>query len=174
MSSGVPLTEEQVLFVRKNFSDMTNQALADAIGVSKSAVSSIQARYHLTKSPGHVNAMAVKAGKASNVARGGKTLNLTPEVIARRVASYRKTFREEQVRRRWGLKQRTKMKVLRQPKQKVSQRSYLKSLGYIIDEPNCTAYYTEDTIRAVRMEKDWSKNVHQYYRFKPLSKSEEQ
>ena len=167
MCTGHPLTEEQILFIRKNFADMRNQDIADALGVSKSAVSNIQKRFHLRKSPEQKRRMLVLAGKASAVARDNRPLNITPEVIAKRVESYKKTFREEQVRRKWGLLQRTKIKVLRQPKQKCSQRSYLKSLGYILDEKKCVAYYTEDTIRAVRMEKDWSKKIHQYYKFLP-------
>ena len=167
MATGRPLTEEQVLFIRRNFADMKNQDIADALGVSRSAVSRVQKQFRLRKSQEQKRRMLVAAGKASADARENRPLNITPEVIAKRVASYKKTFREEQVRRRWGIHQLTRIKVLRQPKQKVSQRSYLKSLGYILDEKNCIAYYTPETTRAVRMEADWSRKVHQYYKFKP-------
>lgn len=119
--------------------------------------------------------MGVKAGKASSIARGGdNSACYTPEAIAKRVANYKKTFREEQVRRKWGVHQLTKIKVLRQPKQKISQRSYLKHLGYVLDEQNCIAYWTDETTRAVKMERDWSKKIHQYYKFKPLYENEHQ
>ena len=174
MSTGHPLTEEQILFIRENFSGMRNQDIADALGISKATVSTVQRRFHLQKSPEQRRKMLAHAGKASAAARDNRPLNITPEVIAKRVESYKRTFREEQVRRRWGVHQLTKIKVLKQPRQKCSQRSYLKKLGYILDEQNCIAYYTEDTTRAVRMESDWSMKVHQYYKFKPYEQDQHQ
>ena len=163
-----PLTQEQIDLVRRLFPNHTKPELKELTGLGLSTIDRIQARYHLRKSPEHIHGMAVKAGRASNIARGGdNSCCYTPEVIAKRVESYKKTFREEQVRRRWGVHQLTKIKVLRQPKQKVSQRSYLKKLGYILDETNNIAYWTEETTRAVKMERDWSKKIHQYYKFKP-------
>lgn len=167
MCFGKPLTEEQVLFIRRNFADMRNQDIADAVGVSKSTVSKVQREFHLRKSPEQRLKMLAKAGKASAEARGGQHPDITPDVIARRVASYKRTFREELIRVKWGLEQRTKIRVRKEPKGKRRQRSYLKSLGYILDEANCVAYYTPETTRAVKMERDWSKLFHQYYKFKP-------
>lgn len=163
-----PLTQEKIDEVRRLFPDHTKPEIQRLAGVGLSTIDRIQARYRLRKSPQHIHDMAVKAGRASYEARGNDNSAChTPEVIAKRVASYRRRFREEQVRRRWGVHQLTKIKVLQQPKQKISQRSYLKKLGYILDEQNCIAYYTENTTRAVKMERDWSKKVHQYYKFLP-------
>lgn len=164
---GRPLTEEKVAEIRRLFPNHTKQELRELTGVCLSSIDRIQARYHLRKSPAHIHAVGVKAGKASARARNYEPIHFTPEMLARRAESYRKTFREEQVRRKWGVHQLTKIRVLRQPKQKCSQRSYLKKLGYIIDEANCIAYYTPETTRAVKMERDWSKKIHQYYKFKP-------
>lgn len=172
---GRPLTEEQVAEIRRLFPNHTKNEIRELTGFGLSTIDRIQARFHLRKSPEHIHNMGVRAGTASGIARGGdNSACCTPEAIAKRVASYKKTFREEQVRRRWGVHQLTKIKVLRQPKQKVSQRSYLKSLGYILDEQNCIAYYTPDTTRAVKMERDWSKRIHQYYKFKPYHENEHQ
>lgn len=167
MATGHPLTEEQVLFIRKHFRNTTNQDIADAIGVSRSAVSCVQKRYGLTKSCEHNHLMGVKAGKASSAARGGKALGITPEIIGKRVESYRQTFREERARWVFGLPQRTKIRVRKQPRKKCHQRAYLKHLGYILDETNNIAYYTPDTTRAVRMEKYTNKKS--YYKFKPYA-----
>lgn len=161
MSTGHPLTEEQVKFIRINFKDHTNQEIADALGISKSAVNAVQRRYGLTKTLEHNHRMGVRAGKASAIARDNKPLGLTPEVIEKRVASYRKTFREEKARWVFGLPQRTKIKVRQQPRKKCHQRAYLKHLGYILDETNNIAYWTENTIRAVRMEA----RPREYYKF---------
>lgn len=163
-----PLTQEQIDEVRRLFPNHTKPELRELTGLGLSTIDRIQARYHLRKSPEHIHAMGVKAGKASAVARGGdNSACYTQDAIAKRVEHYKKTFREEQVRRRWGIHQLTKIKVLQQPRAKCSQRSYLKKLGYILDETNCIAYWTEETTRAVKMERDWSKKVHQYYKFKP-------
>lgn len=167
------MTEEQILFIRRNFADMRNQDIADALGVSKSAVSRIQKEFHLRKSPEQRRRMLAKAWLASVLTMGNKPLNITPEVIEKRVAHYKKTFREEQIRVKWGLEQLTKMRVRQEPRAKRHQRSYLKSLGYILDEPNCVAYYTPETTRAEKMERGWSKRIHNYYTFKPIEDERE-
>lgn len=163
MSVGHPLTEEQIRYVCEHFSDMTNQELADAVGISKSAVSNVQKRFRLTKSEEHNRLMGSKAGKASSVARGGGHIVLTEEILAKRVASYKRTFREEHARTMFGLPQRTKIRVKKQPRKKCHQRAYLKHRGYIIDDKNNIAYYTPETRRATRMEA----RPRLYYHFKP-------
>ena len=165
MSTGHPLTDEQILFIRKNFANMRNQDIADALGISRSCVCHTQAVYGLRKSKEHNTKMAKKAGHASSVARGGVALGITPEVIAKRVETYKRTLAVDRARRNWGLPQLTKARVLRQPRQKRSQRCYLKALGYIIDEVNLIAYYTPETRRATRMEQG-RKGVKYYYKFK--------
>ena len=167
MSIGHPLTEEQIQYIRTHFSDNTNQDIADTLGISRSSVSRIQKRLHLKKSDAHNHNMGVKAGKASAIARDNKPLGLTPEVIERRVESYRKTFREERARWVFGLPQRTKMKVRQQPRKKCHQRAYLKHLVYILDEANNIAFYTDETTRAVKMEKYTKKKS--YYKFMPYA-----
>lgn len=170
-----PLTKEQIDEVRRLFPDHTKPELKELTGLGLSTIDRIQARFHLRKSPEHIHKMAVKAGSASSIARGGdNSACYTPEAIAKRVETYKKTFREEQVRRKWGLHQLTKIKVLKQPRAKCSQRYYLKHLGYILDEQNCVAYYTEETTRAVKMERGWSKRIHNYYKFRPYPYAEQQ
>ena len=166
MSTGHPLTEEQLRFVIENFRNMTNNELAKAANCSRSSVCRIQRAYKLKKSSEHYHKMGVRAGKASSVSRGGRALGITPEVIEKRVASYKQTLREERARVAFGLTQKTRAKVKRQPRRKCSQRAYLKKLGYILDEPNCVAYYTDNTTRAVRMERNWD-GKRNYYKFKP-------
>ena len=163
MSFQRTITDEQVLYIRKHFKNEKNQALADAVGVSRSTVTRIQQQYHLSKSPEYNHERLVRAGKASVVSRENKTLGLTPESIVKRIASYKKTFREERARATFGLPQRTKMKVNRQPTKKCHHRSYLKQLGYILDEENVIAYWTDDTVRAVKLEAQ----PRLYYKFLP-------
>lgn len=171
--TGHPLTEEQVEYIRTHFATTTNPVLAKAVGVSVAAVCNVQKRFGLRKSKEHNSAMGRKAGVASSVARGGVALNITPEVIQKRVAKYRQTFREEKARWVFGIPQKTKIRVKQQPRRKCSQRSYLKKLGYILDERNNIAYYTDSTTRAVRMERNWDKKRN-YYQFRPMPENSSQ
>ena len=141
------------MFIRKHYKDTTNRSLAALVGCAESTVCSVQKKYGLSKSRDHVHLMAVMAGVASLDARGGAALaKYTPEMIERRTATYLKRFKEEKARTVFGLPRKTKMKVTRQPRQKCDHRSYLKRLGYIIDDENLIAYWTPDTKRATVLE----------------------
>ena len=162
MSTGHPLTDDQILFVRRNFSDMTNQELADHLGVSKSSVSNVAKRFCLHKSKEHDSRMGSRGGRAACASANFVPFCLTPEVIAKRVATFKDTFRSERARRTFGLPQRTKLKVARQPRKKCDHRAYLKRRGYILDDKNLVAYWTPETRRATRLEA----KPRRYYTFK--------
>ena len=85
------------------------------------------------------------------------------EMHRKTVETRRKTFMEERARVAFGLPQKTKMRVKKQPKQKILDRSYLKRRGYILDERENIAYYTDKTQRATRLEA----MPKRYYSFKP-------
>lgn len=162
------ITDEQVEFVRRNFANMRNIDLAEQAGVSMATVCRIQSRYHLLKSREHNTRMGRKAGLASLEARGGaQVCEFTPEMIAKRVESYKRTARTERARVAFGLEQRTGIRVKKQPKAKRQQRWYLKAHGYILDEVNIVAYWTDTTERCPIMEKGLRNR--QYYKFKPLT-----
>lgn len=167
------ITDEQIEFVRRNFANMRNIDLAEQAGVSLSTVCRIQGWYHLRKSREHNTRMGKKAGYASLEARGGaQVCEFTPEMIAKRVASYKKRVREERARVAFGLEQRTGIRVRKQPRPKRRQRCYLKQHGYIIDDVNIIAYWTDETERCPVMEK--GNRNRQYYKFKPLNERTEQ
>lgn len=164
MGTGHPLTEEQVLYIRRHYKDTTNRALAALVGCSRSTVCSVKKRYALSKSEDHTHLMAVSSGHASAEARGGIALaEYTPEMIARRTETYKKTFREERARIAFGLPRKTRIKASRQPRAKCDHRAYLKRLGYVIDDNNLIAYWTEDTHRATVLEA----RPRQFYKFMP-------
>ena len=165
MPTGKRTEQWRIDLVRANFANHTKQELSDMAGVSCSTIDRIQAVYGLRKSREHLHEMGVRAGKASNIARGGDSSSCyTPEAIAKRVATYKARFKTERARVIFGLEQKTKMRVKVQPHPKCNQRSYLKKLGYIIDEKEMIAYYTPQTHRAKRMEAQPRK----YYYFKPF------
>ena len=82
----------------------------------------------------------------------------------RAVEKRKNTFREERARKLWGFEQRTRLRVISQPRQKILDRSYLKRRGYVLDEANCIAYWTESTQRATKLEA----GPRRYYIFKQL------
>lgn len=68
------------------------------------------------------------------------------------VESRQRTIREERARVAFGLPQKTRLRVVRQPRQKIEDRCYLKKRGYILDEKNNIAYWTDTTQRAKKLE----------------------
>lgn len=166
MSTGHPLTDEQIAYIREHYKDTVNHVLAKELGISRSSICRVARLYHLDKTPEHYSAMGRKAGLASSASRGGACFGVyTKEIISKRAETFKRTFHEDQVRWKWGLPTKTKLRVKKQPKAKCSQRTYLTHLGYILDEVNNIAYYTEKTHRAVRMEAYTKKKC--YYKFKP-------
>lgn len=172
MPTGRRLTSKQLNYVLDNFADMTNPELAEAIGVSRSCICNIQQRYNLKKSKEHYHLMGVRAGKASDKARGGKWPGMCQEVIDKRAATYNATRKSEEIRYKWGLPQKTKIRLRKEPRQKHDQRIRLEKFGYIIDEANLIAYYTEQTRRATRLEKiprgQKIGSMKSFYDFKPI------
>lgn len=132
---------------------MTNYELAEKLGVSRSCICKLQFMYGLEKSKEHRHYIRVKAGKASDKSRGGKWPGMCQAVIDKRVARYNETKRKEEIRIKWGLPQKTKIRIALSPIAYRKHVYYLKSLGYIIDEVRKVAYYTNDTRRARRVEK---------------------
>lgn len=144
------MTREQIDYIRKNFADTPNKELAKCLGISLSSISNVQKKYRLVKSLEHSRTMHHLSGIASSSSWG--KIELTPEVLKKRVESFKKTWRTENARVRFGLEQKTKIHIARCNREKVRQNYYLMQRGYIIDEKNLVAYYTPETKRATRME----------------------
>ena len=152
----------------KHYADTPNKELSAILGLSRSTIDRVAMEYHLRKSHEHNHKMAVKAGKASSESRGGKALNITPEVIRKRAETYKKTFRMEEIRYKWGLEPKTKIRLKKEPRAKREQRYHLIERGYIIDEQNLMAYWTEETNRSLRLENRKKDCVFKtYYHFAP-------
>lgn len=156
------LPEETIAYVIAHFKDTENIALAKEAGCSPSSVNHIQRRYNLKKSKEHLHEAYSKCGKRGIEIHG--TPPISEDAIRRRTETFLKMYREEKARCAFGLPKRTNIRVRREPKLKQTQRTYLRSLGYIIDRENNIAYYTPETKRAVRMEAYTKKKS--YYKFK--------
>lgn len=92
------------------------------------------------------------------------------EMHRKTVESRKRTYAEERARATFGLPQKTKLRVKKQPRKKIEDRYYLKRHGYIIDNAENIAYYTEDTVRAYKLEA----GPKRYFSFKPYPYAEHQ
>lgn len=155
------LPEEVIAYVIAHFKDTDNITLAKEAGCSQSAVNRIQHRYHLKKTKEYLHDAYSKCGKRAREMYGNPPIN--EDGIRRRSETFKRMYQEEKARCAFGLPKKTNIRVRREPILKQSQRTYLRSRGYIIDRENNIAYYTPDTMRAVRMEAYTKKKS--YYKF---------
>lgn len=72
--------------------------------------------------------------------------------VEKAVATRNATIRDERMRIRWGLEQRTRMKLNPQPRAALCQRYYLRRLGYHIDRGSMICRYDQNTRRSLAME----------------------
>lgn len=158
-----PMTEEEIGYIIAHFKNTENKELARQVGCSVSTINKIQYRYRLTKSKEHLHRVFQRCGKMGYATTGIPPIS--EEDIRRRADSFKRRYREEKARWMFGLPQKTKIRLRKEPKKKQAQRTYLRSLGYIIDGVNNIAYYTDETKRAVRMEAYTSKKKKCYYKF---------
>jgi len=166
-------TEEQIAWLKENFADTLNadiceyldckettlRLLARSLGLQKSkahldwrqdkARKGLK-RYYLTHKPTdnseHLRKYCFKKGNDPRTLKGFR------EGLERGHKKRNQLIREEKARIAFGLPQRTKLRLKRQPRPKIDQRHYLKTLGYIIDNENNIAYWTETTRRAIKLE----------------------
>ena len=192
MPTKIILTDRQLDWLRKHFKHTKNAELCETLGLSQSALHRLAREHGLTKSRQFMKrcqAATAAAAKASHLKNGtyppkghriprseqfGFQPGVTPEQrlgkrrnrqrIEKAAASRAKTFRLEKARALFGLPRETKLRVIRTPQQKLNDRWYLKKRGYLIDEKDMVAYWTEETRRATRLEKAPKR----YYKFKPL------
>ena len=155
------MTAEKKEYLIANYPTTEDKKLAMLLGVNKSTVSAAAKRLGLKKSADYMHSMKVMCGGMSSTK--GKIPN-TREVIEKRTETRMARFRTDRVRVLFGLEQKTRMKIGLEPRAKQTQRRYLKSRGYIIDEASRTAFWTPDTLRCTRIEA----KPKQWYSFGPI------
>ena len=186
----IVLTDEQVAWLKDNYATSLNDAIRKHLGISMRTLNRFAKTLGLSKDRDAIEVLrceriAVEAHKRALLGKckphpenGLKTRFKTgykarerfgeekfAEMHRKTVETRRKTYLEERARVAFGLPQRTKMRVSRQPRQKIYQRYYLKKHGYILDEPNCIAYWTDATQRATKLEA----MPKRFYTFKPYA-----
>ena len=177
----IVLTPEQEAWLRGNFAETKNAELARSLGISETSLHRFAREMGLTKTrefflkcqrgaadaakkwwrvegrflpkkdlPEHLKQHQYKKGDKPWMKCG---IEKWREAVERGAKKRNQTFREEKARAFFGLPQRTRLRVTQKPRQRLLDRHYLKSRGYILDEVNVIAYWTPETHRATRMEK---------------------
>ena len=174
------LTHEQLVWFRENFDHTKNQELADRLGTSPRSVTRMARELGLWKTKEFVAAMQRNASEhgaranrlmggnagAANLLKYGKATRFKPgtsqkdrmsaEAFAdmhRRIGESRKeTFRKERVRVNWGFEQKTNLRVVQCPREKVLLRLNLRRHGYEIARASNEATVTNETRRSIKME----------------------
>lgn len=171
-------SEEQ--WMRENFGNTKNAEVAAHLGISTRTVTRIARDMGLVKAPDFIKAMQRNAsdhGARVNRARGGnagvKNLllygksyrfkagesnkdRMSEEAFKemhRRIGESRKeTIKKERRRVLFGLEQKTRLKVVQSPREKIYLRYNLRRHGYEICRGDNKAYITELTQRSPSME----------------------
>jgi hypothetical protein len=171
------LTPEQESYLRENYATIIHHTLCQHLGISERTLVRIARDMGLRK-----DMMAIEGQRRERISKSlkemfirnpgkkhpenGQKTQFKPgynaieffgeekfkEMHRKSVETRRKRYEEDRVRKKWGLPQLTNMRVIRQPRQKVLDRSYFKRLGYIIDNENNIAYWTDETHRATKLE----------------------
>ena len=174
------LTKEQREWFVANFATTKNQELADRLGTSPRSITRMARELGLWKTKEFVAAMQRNASEhgarvnhlrggnagAANLLKYGKAYQFKPgesnkdrmseeafKEMHRKIGVSRKeTFRKERVRVNWGFEQKTRLRVVQCPREKVLLRLNLRRHGYEIPRASNEATITPDTRRSIRME----------------------
>lgn len=188
----IALTPEQERWLVAHFRHTTNPEIARRLGISETTMHRFARELGLTKSRQHMRKTqrnAADKAKESHLRNGtyppkGYIIPRSEEFrfkagvtpverlgkrkerkrIERSAESRRRTLREERARALFGVPRKTGLRVVREPRGKTCQRWYLRKRGYIIDEANLIAYWTDETRRATILEK----RPRRWYWFRPM------
>ena len=187
----IVLTDEQEQYLRENYATVIHHTICQHLGISvRTLVRMARARglvkdmeaiagqkaERISKALRHLSIIgelkitAPENGRKSRFKKGFKPAELfgeekVKEANRKAAESRGKVFKEERARVAFGLPQKTKLRVIRQPRQKILDRCYFKRLGYIIDDANNIAYYTDTTRRATVLES----RPKRFYTFMPYA-----
>jgi len=183
----IVLTPEQEQYLRENYATVIHHTMCQYLGISKRTLIRFARQRGLVKDMDAIRGQKGQRisealrkkyriygfkgnpenGRKSRFKKGYSARELFGEEKLLRmrrqaVETRRKTYREEAARAAFGLPQKTRLRVKKQPRAKILDRCYLKRRGYILDEVNMIAYWTADTARATVLEA----RPRRYYTFK--------
>lgn len=179
--SKIILSEAEQQWMRNNFCKTKNAEVAEHLGISHRTVVRIARDMGLVKHPDFTKAMqrnasehAAKRNKANGGNAGTKNLLIYGkayrfkkgerqkdkmsaeafDAMHRRIGEQRKnTIKAEKRRVLFGLEQKTKLRVVQAPKEKICLRNGLRKKGYEIARASNEAFITAATHRSEVMER---------------------
>ena len=176
----VELSEVERMWMRKNFGTTKNADIADHLGISPRTIVRIARDMGLNKTSDFTKAMqqnaadcAAKANRGvgnrgkENLLRYGKAYQFKKgerqkdkmsaeafDAMHRHIGEQRKkTIKAEKRRVIFGLEQKTKLRVVQAPKEKICLRNGLRKKGYEIARASNEAFITAATHRSEVMER---------------------
>ena len=167
------ITTEQVKLMSSLYPDHTNEEIASVIGISPSTIRVYVTRYGWRKSQEYIS----RLNREKALKHGTSHLN-TPEGIAKRSKTRHEYYVRDKSRLSCGLPRKTRLQIRTESRKKMMQRNRLERMGYVIDNINMVAYWTERTQRAVRLERiprrQKKGTIMPYYDFCPISEKPEE
>ena len=179
--SKIILSETEQQWMRNNFCKTKNAEVAEHLGISHRTVVRIAREMGLVKHPDFTKAMqrnasehAAKRNRANGGNAGAKNLLIYGkayqfkkgerqkdkmsaeafDAMHRHIGEQRKkTFKAEKRRVIFGLEQKTKLRVVQAPKEKICLRNGLRKKGYEIARASNEAFITAATHRSEVMER---------------------
>lgn len=179
--SKIILSAAEQEWMRKNFGTTKNADIADHLGISPRTVVRIARDMGLNKTSDFTKAMQLNAAnhaarrnranggnaRAKNLLIYGKAYQFKKgerqkdkmsaeafDVMHRHIGEQRKkTFKAEKRRVIFGLEQKTKLRVVQAPKEKICLRNGLRKKGYEIARASNEAFITAATHRSKVMER---------------------
>lgn len=193
----IVLTGKQKLYLINNFPNTRNEILVEKLGISLRSVIRIARSLGLQKTSRFMKRAQEKAAEkarkshlihgtypkkgvySENLQKGVKyqfqpghkeDRRKTRSRVAKSTATRNQTIKLERARISFGLPQRTKLKLNRQPRQADHIRCVLRKLGYTVPRGSRVAYYDENTNRNnVYETRKYGDRGYIYFDFKPLS-----
>lgn len=172
------LTREQIEWLRANYANTTNAEIMGHLKIRHAKLHELARAYGLTKSNEFMLKVAKENFRLASIAaarlgwppkgytipnshrfKKGVTnlMRLGPEKEAERIRRSREsrnaTIASERLRIKWGLEQRTKMKLNGFFPAKINVRYQMRKLGYIVERGGQTATITPQTRRSEHYEK---------------------
>ena len=148
----IVLTPEQEAWLRDTFPVTASHDVCRQLGVSMRTLYRLVRELGLKKDSDYLRHMEQRFQKGHN---SWAPLDEQGRLNRKKSMSdkMKNHFRIDRARAHFGLERLTRLHVIAEPRKKTSDRHYLKSRGYILDEVNVIAYWTPETHRATRLEK---------------------
>lgn len=191
---GVPPEAEE--WIIRHYKHTKNDEIMQRWNISDGSLHRFARKHGLKKSPQFrkkCQAAATEAANLSHIAHGtypkkgyviprseefrykpGHKDTRTQEQKERAQATRRESIADDRRRILFGLPQKTKVKLTKQPHKKICQRLYLRRHGYLIERGSSIAYYTPETRRVMTYENRRAGDKdYQYFDYRPYGEDKE-